>query len=84
MSLFVKRYKLKNTYKGLVNFRSNHPFKKDHKKEVDGITCYKCSKLGHYRTTCSNLTKHHKSKDKAFYKTKRKSSKGLRAYITWE
>lgn len=40
--------------------------------------------MGHYRTTCPSLTKHHKSKDKDFYKTKGKSSKGHRSYIAWE
>lgn len=35
-------------------------------------------------TTCPNLGKHHKSKDKDFCKTKGKSSKGRRAYIALE
>lgn len=81
-NIYLKRNKLKHTDKGLGNFRN--PLKKDHKKEDDEIMCYKCDKLEHYRTTCSNLTKHHKSKHKAFYKTKGKSSKGRRACIAWE
>lgn len=67
-----------------MNFRNTHPLKKDHEKEDDAITCYEYGKLGYYRTTFPNLTKHHKSKDEAFYKTKVKSSKGRKAYITWE
>ncbi|XP_050874924.1 uncharacterized protein LOC127078519 [Lathyrus oleraceus] len=91
MDLFVrrcnrslKRNKLKHTDKCLVNFRNTHPPKKDHKKQDDEITCYECGKLVHYRTTCTNPTKHHKRKDKASYKTKGKSSKSRRAYIAWE
>lgn len=67
-----------------MNFRNTHPLKKDLKKEYDEITCDECGKLGHYRNTCPNITKHHKSKDKDFYKTKGKSSKGRKAYIAWE
>lgn len=81
---YIKRNKLKHTDKGLMNFRNTHLPKKDHMKEYDEITCYECCKLGHYRTTCQNITKHHTRKDKDFYKTKGKSSKGRRAYITWE
>lgn len=84
MSLFIrcynrylKRNKFKHTDKGLVNFTNTHPHKKDHKKGDDYITCYECGKLGQYRTTCPSLTKHHKSKDKDFYKTEGKSSKGF-------
>ena len=40
--------------------------------------------MGHYGTTCPNITKHHKSKYKAFYKTKGKYSKVHRAYNMWE
>ncbi|XP_050898059.1 ubiquitin carboxyl-terminal hydrolase 9 [Lathyrus oleraceus] len=79
---YLKRNKLKHTDKGLVNFKNTHPLKKDHKKEDDEITCYECGKLEHYRTICPNFTKHHKSKDKVFYKTMGKSSKGCRAYIS--
>lgn len=88
MSLFVrlynkylKRNKLKHTDKDLVSFINTHLPKKYQKREDDEITCYECAKFGHYRTTCPNLTKHHKSKDKTFYKTKGKSSKSRRAYI---
>lgn len=91
MGLFSKRYnrylkrnKLKHTDKGLVNFRNTHPLNKDHKKSDDDIMCYECGNLGHYRTTCPSLTKHHKSKDKDFDKVKGKSSKGHRAYTVWE
>lgn len=73
-----------HTKKCLVNFKNTHPSKKDHKKEDDEITCYKYGKLGHYRIACPNLTKHHKIKDKAFYKMKEKSSKGCRAQTAWE
>lgn len=58
--------------------------KREHKKKDDDIPCYECGKLGHYRTTYPSLTKHHKKKDKEFYKKKGKSTKGRRAYITWE
>lgn len=54
----LKRNKLKHTNKGLVNFRNTHPYKKYHNKGDDNIICYKCGKLGHYRTTCPSLTKH--------------------------
>ncbi|KAI5441766.1 hypothetical protein KIW84_010999 [Lathyrus oleraceus] len=80
---YLKRNKLKHTDKGLVNFRTTYPPKKDHKKEDDEITCYECCKLGHYITACPNVTKHHKSKYKGSYKTKGKSSKGRRAYNAW-
>lgn len=40
--------------------------------------------MGHYRTTCPNLTKHHKRKDNEFYKINVISAKGRRAYIVWE
>lgn len=91
MSLFIRQYnrylkknKLKHSDKGLVNFKNNHPLKKEHKKKDDDITCYECGKSGYYRTTCPSLTKHHKHKDKEFYRTKGKISKGRRAYIVWE
>lgn len=82
MGLFVRRYnrymkrnKLKHSDKGLVNFKKSHPPKREHKQKDKKITCYECIKLGNYRTTCPSLTKHHKKKDKEFYKMKGKTPK---------
>lgn len=67
MGLFIRRYnwylkrnKLKHTEKGLINFKKYHPSKREHNKKDEDITCYECEKLGHYRTICPSLTKHHK------------------------
>lgn len=81
-NIYLKRNKVNHTDKVQFNFRNTHPRNKDLKKEDDEIKFYGCVKSRYYRTTCPNLTKHNKSKDKGSYKMKGKSSKGRRAYIT--
>lgn len=81
---YLKRNKLKYSDKGLINFKNTHPPTRKHKKEDDDIPCYECGKSGYYRTNCPSLIKHHKKKDKKFYKTKDKNAKDRRAYIVWE
>lgn len=59
-----------------------HPHKKEYKKKEEDVICFECIKSGHYHTTYLSLKKHHKKKDKEFYKAKGKNAKGRRAYIS--
>lgn len=56
----------------MINFKKSNQHKKEHKKKEENVTCFECRKSSHYQTACLSLIKHHKKKDKEFYRMKGK------------